>query len=64
MQPSKEELAEQKRIQDSIMMARREAAILDSIRLAEEQAEKEEGEAIAAIVMAMSTDSATYAEKV
>ncbi|MBR4147701.1 MAG: membrane protein insertase YidC [Bacteroidales bacterium] len=37
MQPSKEELAEQKRIQDSIMMARREAAILDSIRLAEEQ---------------------------
>ena len=64
MQPSQEELAEQKRIQDSIMMARREAAILDSIRLAEEQAEKEEGEAIAAIVMAMSTDSATYAEKV
>ena len=64
MQPSKEELAEQKRIQDSIVMARREAAILDSIRLAEEQAEKEEGEAIAAIVMAMSTDSATYAEKV
>lgn len=37
MQPSKEELAEQKRIQDSIMVARREAAILDSIRLAEEQ---------------------------
>ena len=37
MQPSKEELAEQKRIQDSIMMARHEAAILDSIRLAEEQ---------------------------
>ena len=45
------------------MMARREAAILDSIRFAEEQAEKEEGEAIAAIVAAMSTDSATYAEK-
>ena len=37
MQPSKEELAEQKRIQDSIMMARREAAVLDSIRLAEQQ---------------------------
>ena len=37
MQPSKEELAEQKRIQDSIRMARQEAAILDSIRLAEEQ---------------------------
>jgi YidC/Oxa1 family membrane protein insertase len=63
MQPSQEELAEQRRIQDSIMMARREAAILDSIRFAEEQAEKEEGEAIAAIVAAMSTDSATYAEK-
>ena len=63
MQPSQEELAEQKRIQDSIMMARREAARLDSIRFAEEQAEKEEGEAIAAIVAAMSTDSATYAEQ-
>ena len=37
MQPSKEELAEQRRIQDSIMMARREAAVLDSIRMAEEQ---------------------------
>ena len=35
-QPSKEELAEQRRIQDSIMMARREAAILDSIQRAEE----------------------------
>ena len=63
MQPSQEELAKQKHIQDSIMMARREAARLDSIRFAEEQAEKEEGEAIAAIVMAMSTDSAAYAEK-
>ena len=41
MQPSQEELAKQKHIQDSIMMARREAAILDSIRLAVEQAEKE-----------------------
>lgn len=64
MQPSKEELAKQKHIQDSIMMARREAAILDSIRLAEAKAEQEEGEAIANIVAAMSMDSATYAEKV
>ena len=64
MQPSKEELAKQKHIQDSIMMARREAAILDSIRLAEAKAEEEEGEAIANIVAAMSMDSATYAEKV
>lgn len=63
MQPSKEELAKQKHIQDSIMMARREAAILDSIRLAEAKAEQEEGEAIANIVAAMSMDSATYAEK-
>ena len=37
MQPSKEEIAEQHRIQDSIIQARREAAILDSIRFAEEQ---------------------------
>ena len=37
MQPSKEQLAEQKRVQDSIMMARREAAILDSIRLEKER---------------------------
>ena len=64
MQPSKEELAKQKHIQDSIMMARREAAILDSIRLAEAKAEEEEGEAIANSVAAMSMDSATYAEKV
>ena len=59
MQPSKEELAKQKHIQDSIMMARREAAILDSIRLAEAKAEEEEGEAIANIVAAMSMDSET-----
>ena len=45
MQPSKEELAEQRRIQDSIMTARREAAILDSIRLAEEQQRAEEEKA-------------------
>ena len=64
MQPSKEEIAKQKHIQDSIMMARREAAILDSIRLAEEKAQQEEGEAIAALVAAASMDSATYAEKV
>ena len=37
MKPSQEELAEQRRVQDSIMMARREAAVLDSIRQAEEQ---------------------------
>ncbi len=37
MQPSKEQLAEQQRIQDSIVQARREAAVLDSLRLAEEQ---------------------------
>lgn len=64
MQPSKEEIAKQKHIQDSVMMARREAAILDSIRLAEEKEQQEEGEAIAALVAAASMDSATYAEKV
>lgn len=37
MQPSKEELAEQRRKQDSIMVAYQQAAILDSIRLAEER---------------------------
>ena len=60
MRPSQEELAEQKRIQDSIRMARQEAAILDSIRMAEEQAEKEEA-AIAMAAIAMSEDSATIA---
>ena len=63
MQPSKEQLAEQKRIQDSIMMARQEAAILDSIRLAEEEQQRA---ADTAALMALATpetemDSATLA---
>ena len=62
MQPSQEELAKQKHIQDSIMMARREAAILDSIKIAEEQKNKEE-EAKALAVAAVITDSAAYAEE-
>ena len=49
MQPSKEELAEQRRIQDSIMMARREAAILDSIRFAEEQQRVAEEQALVTV---------------
>ncbi|MCR5646150.1 MAG: membrane protein insertase YidC [Bacteroidales bacterium] len=49
MQPSKEELAEQRRIQDSIMVARREAAILDSIRLAEEQQQAADTMALPAV---------------
>ena len=60
MRPSQEELAEQKRIQDSIRMARQEAAILDSIRFAEEQAEKEDA-AIAMAAIATLEDSATIA---
>jgi YidC/Oxa1 family membrane protein insertase len=38
MTPSKEQLAEQKRIQDSIRQARMEQMVLDSIRMAEQQA--------------------------
>ena len=60
MQPSKEELAEQRRIQDSIMMARQEAAILDSIRLAEEQQKAAEEQA-QALLPEMEMDSATAA---
>ena len=61
MQPSQEELERQKYIQDSIMMARREAAILDSIRLAEEQQNKAEADALAASAASTLMDSATYA---
>ncbi|MBR4391006.1 MAG: membrane protein insertase YidC [Bacteroidales bacterium] len=60
MQPSKEQLEEQKRIQDSIVMARREAAVLDSIRQAEEQQRAEEAQALAAMQV-MEMDSATAA---
>ena len=60
MQPSKEELAEQRRIQDSIMMARQEAAILDSIRLAEEQQQAAEEQALVSLPE-MEMDSATAA---
>ena len=60
MQPSKEELAEQRRIQDSIMMARQEAAIQDSIRLAEEQQQAAEEQA-QALLPEMEMDSATAA---
>ena len=60
MQPSKEELAEQRRIQDSIMMARQEAAIQDSIRLAEEQQQTAEEQA-QALLPEMEMDSATAA---
>ena len=61
MQPSQEELAKQKHIQDSIMMARREAAILDSIKFAEEQQAKEEAEALTASIAQTEMDSATLA---
>ena len=38
MSPSKEELAEQKRVQDSIRLARMEQMALDSMRIAEQKA--------------------------
>ena len=59
MQPSKEELAKQQRIQDSIFQARREAAALDSLRFVEEQRRLEQAQenSDAAIVL----DSATLA---
>ena len=65
MQPSKEELAEQKRIQDSIMMARREAAILDSIRLSEQQKVSETETLLSQSLSepAVATDSATLAQE-
>ena len=64
MQPSQEELAEQRRIQDSIMTARREAAVLDSIRLAEQRA-KEEAEALLSTPSTplAALDSATLAQE-
>ncbi len=62
MQPSKAELAEQQRIQDSIRMARQEAAILDSIRFAEEQKNKAVADtALASMTQEM--DSATAASE-
>ena len=45
MSPSKEQLAEQQRIQDSIRQARLEQMVLDSIR----QAERRQAEALAAM---------------
>ena len=62
MQPSKEEIAEQQRVQDSIRQARLEAAALDSLRFLEEQqmlaeAEKQNLEALPAAAV----DSATMA---
>lgn len=62
MQPSKAELAEQQRIQDSIRMARQEAAILDSIRFAEEQRNKAVADTALAS-MAQEMDSATAASE-
>ena len=61
MQPSQEELAKQKHIQDSIMMARREAAMLDSIKFAEEQKNKEEAEALTEPQALVEMDSAALA---
>ena len=58
MQPSKEELAEQKRIQDSILLARQEAAMLDSIQMAEEQANLAKLDSLAEAVQW--TDSTAY----
>ena len=60
MQPSKEELAEQRRIQDSIMRARQEAAIMDSIRLAEEQQSVAQEQAMTSLPE-IEMDSATAA---
>ena len=60
MQPSKEELAEQKRVQDSIMAARREAAALDSLRMLEEEQRDAEAQRIAQL-NAVEMDSATLA---
>lgn len=62
MRPSKAELAEQQRIQDSIRMARQEAAILDSIRFAEEQRNKAVADTALAS-MAQEMDSATAASE-
>ena len=62
MQPSKEQLAEQQRIQDSIRMARQEAALLDSIRLAEEQQAKAAADTLPLAVTETVLDSATLAQ--
>ena len=62
MQPSKEELAEQRRIQDSIMVARREAAILDSIKFAEQQQRTAEAQLLQETTLPeVEMDSATAA---
>ena len=62
MQPSKEQIAEQQRIQDSIRIARQEAFILDSIRLAEEQQAKAAADTLPSITQPETVaDSATLA---
>ncbi|MBR6878900.1 MAG: membrane protein insertase YidC [Bacteroidales bacterium] len=63
MQPSKEQLAEQKRIQDSIMTARREAAALDSLRLLEEQQHEAEAQQLAELNRATMDSTAFAAEE-
>lgn len=63
MQPSKEELAEQKRIQDSIMTARREAAALDSLRLLQEQQREAEAQRLAELDRASMDSTAIAAEE-
>lgn len=63
MQPSKEQLAEQKRIQDSIMTARREAAALDSLRLLEEQQHEAEAQQLAELNRATMDSTALAAEE-
>ncbi len=62
MTPSKEQLAEQQRIQDSIRRARIEQIAIDSLREAERQ-QQASALALAADTLAESLDSAAYAQQ-
>ena len=62
MTPSKEQLAEQQRIQDSIRRARLEQIAIDSLREAERQ-QQASALALAADTLAESLDSAAYAQQ-
>ena len=63
MTPSKEQLAEQRRVQDSIRQVRIEEARLDSIRMAEQQREAAALAQLADSTATSEMDSATFADR-
>ena len=63
MTPSKKELAEQQRVQDSIQRAKREAYILDSIRYAEQEQLNDSLRALQVVAGDTLVDSTALAQK-